>query len=68
MFGDLISNIQGDYETQWSQIVSLTLMVYEPDGMDGNYIYGIYISHNPNGNVFDSHTTYLYYGDYARNW
>lgn len=68
MFGDLISNIQGDYETQWSQIVSLTLMVYEPDGMDGNYIYGIYISHNPNGNVFDSHTTYLYYGDYAKNW
>lgn len=68
MFGDLITNIQGEYETQWSQIVSLTLMVYEPDGMDGNYIYGIYISHNPNGNVFDSHTTYLYYGDYAKNW
>lgn len=67
-FGDLISNIQGDYETQWNQIVSLTLMVYEPDGMDGNYIYGVYISHNLNGNVFDPYTTYLYYEDYAKDW
>lgn len=43
-------------------------MVYEPDGMDGNYIYGVYISHNLNGNVFDPYTTYLYYEDYAKDW
>lgn len=45
MFGDLITNIQGEYEGQWNNIVGTTLMVYEPDGMDGMYGYGVYISH-----------------------
>lgn len=68
MFGDLITNIQGEYEGQWSNTVGTALMVYELDGMDGMYGYSVYIAHNPNGNVFDSHTTYLYYGDYAKDW
>jgi Chitinase len=68
MFGDLITNIQGEYEGQWNNIISTTLMVYEPDGMDGMYGYGVYISHNPNGNVFDLNSTTLYYGDYAKDW
>lgn len=68
MFSDLISNIQGDYEGQWNNIFSLTLMTYEPDGMDGMYGYGVYISHNPNGNVFNSNTSDLYYDDYAKDW
>lgn len=68
VFGDLISNIQGDYEGQWIGITGTTLFVYEPDGMDGVYTYAVYISHNVNGNIFDSHTTYLYYGDYSKNW
>lgn len=68
MFGDLITNIQGEYEGQWSNIISTTLMVYEPDGMDGMYGYGVYISHNSNGNVFDPNTVGLYYGDYAKDW
>lgn len=68
MFGDLITNIQGEYEGQWSNIISTTLMVYEPDGMDGMYGYGVYISHNSNGNVFDPNTVGLYYGDYSKNW
>lgn len=45
MFGDLITNIQGIYEGQWEAMFSTTLMVYEPDGMDGMYVYGVYISH-----------------------
>ena len=68
MFGDLITNIQGEYEGQWNNIISTTLMVYEPDGMDGMYGYGVYISHNSNGNVFDPNTVGLYYGDYSKNW
>ena len=68
MFGDLITNIQGEYEGQWNNIVGTTLMVYEPDGMDGMYGYGVYISHNSNGNVFDPNTVGLYYGDYSKNW
>ncbi|WP_162611646.1 BT_3987 domain-containing protein [Alistipes sp. An116] len=68
MFGDLITNIQGEYEGQWGAIIGTALMVYEPDGMDGTYMYGVYISHNPNGNVFDPNTTSLYYGDYAKDW
>ena len=68
MFGDLITNIQGEYEGQWNNIISTTLMVYEPDGMDGMYGYGVYISHNSNGNVFDPNISGLYYGDYAKDW
>lgn len=68
MFGDLITNIQGIYEGQWEAMFSTTLMVYEPDGMDGMYVYGVYISHNSNGNVFDPNTVGLYYGDYSKNW
>lgn len=68
VFGDLITNIQGEYEGQWNNIISTTLMVYEPDGMDGMYGYGVYISHNPNGNVFDLNSPNLYYGDYAKDW
>lgn len=68
VFGDLITNIQGIYEGQWEGMVSTTLMVYEPDGMDGTYVYGVYISHNPNGNIFTSNTSSLYYGDYAKDW
>lgn len=68
MFGDLITNIQGEYEGQWGATIGGALMVYEPDGMDGTYIYGTYISHNPNGNVFDPNTQTLYYGDYAKDW
>ena len=68
MFGDLITNIQGEYEGQWNNIISTTLMVYEPDGMDGMYGYGVYISHNPNGNIFTPNTSSLYYGDYAKDW
>lgn len=68
MFGDLITNIQGEYEGQWNAMISAALMVYEPDGMDGTYTYGVYISHNPNGNVFDPNTTGLYYGDYTKDW
>lgn len=68
VFGDLITNIQGVYEGQWNNIISTTLMVYEPDGMDGMYGYGVYISHNSNGNVFDPNTVGLYYGDYSKNW
>lgn len=68
MFGDLISNIQGEYEGQWNMIVSSTLMVYYPDGMDGLYTYGVYIAHNPNGNIFSSNTSNLYYGDYSKDW
>ena len=68
VFGDLITNIQGEYEGQWNSIISLALTVFEPDGMDGTYIYGVYISHNPNGNVFDSNSTSLYYEDYTKDW
>lgn len=68
MFGDLITNLQGDYEGQWNNIVSTTLMVYELDGMTGSYSYRVYISHNPNGNVFDPNTATLYYGDYGKDW
>lgn len=68
MFADLITNIQGEYEGQWNAMISSALMVYEPDGMDGTYMYGVYISHNPNGNVFDPNTIGLYYGDYAKDW
>lgn len=68
MFGDLITNIQGEYEGQWNNIVGTTLMLYELDGMDGMYGYGVYISHNSNGNVFDPNTVGLYYGDYSKNW
>lgn len=68
MFGDLITNIQGIYEGQWEASISTTLMVYEPDGMDGTYAYGVYISHNPNGNIFTPNTSSLYYGDYAKDW
>ena len=68
MFGDLITNIQGVYEGQWNSIISASLMVYEPDGMDGIYGYSVYIAHNPNGNVFDPNKSSLYYGDYAKDW
>ena len=68
VFGDLISGLQGNYEGQWNSIFSLTIMMYEPDAMDGQYLYGIYISHNPNGNVFNPNTVGLYYGDYAKDW
>ena len=68
MFGDLITNLQGVYEGQWGSIVSMALMVFYPDGMDGTYVYGVYISHNPNGNVFNPNSNDLYYGDYAKDW
>ena len=68
MFGDLITNIQGEYEGQWNNIVGTTLMLYELDGMDGMYGYGVYISHNPKGNIFDANTVTLYYGDYRKDW
>ena len=68
MFGDLITNIQGEYEGQWNNTVGTTLMVYELDGMDGMYGYSVYIAHNPNGNVFDPNTATLYYEDYRKNW
>lgn len=68
MFGDLITNIQGEYEGQWNNTVGTTLMVYELDGMDGMYGYGVYISHNPKGNIFDANTVTLYYGDYRKDW
>lgn len=68
MFGDLITNLQGVYEGQWESIVSQTLMVYYPDGMDGVYLYGVYIAHNPNGNIENPITAGLYYGDYAKDW
>lgn len=68
MFGDLITNIQGEYEGQWNNTVSTTLMVYELDGMDGMYAYRVYIAHNPNGNVFNPNVPTLYYGDYAKDW
>lgn len=68
VFGDLITNIQGVYEGQWNNIVSSTLMVYELDGMTGSCSYRVYISHNPNGNIFTPNTSSLYYGDYAKDW
>ena len=68
MFGDLITNIQGEYEGQWNAMVSTALMVYEPDGMDGTYTYRVDISHNPNGNIFSPDQPGLYYGDYAKDW
>ena len=68
MFGDLITNIQGEYEGQWNNTVGTALMVYELDGMDGMYGYSVYIAHNPNGNVFDPNTATLYYGDYEKDW
>ena len=68
VFGDLISGLQGNYEGKWNSIFSLTIMMYEPDAMDGQYLYGIYISHNPNGNVFNPNTVGLYYVYYAKDW
>ena len=68
MFGDLITNLQGVYEGQWQSIVSATLSVYYPDGMDGVYVYGVYIAHSPNANVVNPIATVLYYGDYAKDW
>ena len=68
MFGDLITNLQGVYEGQWNQIVSMALSVFYPDGMDGVYLYGVYIAHSPNANVENPIATGLYYGDYAKDW
>lgn len=66
VFGDLITNIQGDYEGMWADIPATTLMVYELDGLDGGY--SVLISHHPDANVFEPNLTSLYYGDYTKDW
>lgn len=66
VFGDLITNLQGDYEGMWGNIPNNALMAFEPDGMDGGY--QVLIDHNPYGKVFDPRLTELYYDDYKKDW